>query len=125
MLMFESLVHEGQLRQGLPQLLKKKTTRGGSKSNFLIVNVCKLALAIKIPLKGNSVNKTNEDQESKTKKRKEHWDMITNVWLEMLGHVANLCEGPNHAHQLSKEGELLTHVWLLMAHLGLTDHFQI
>ena len=103
----------------------KKTTRGGSKSNFLIVNACKLALAIKNPLKGNSGNKTNEDQESKTNKRKEQWDMIANVWLEMLGHAANLCGGTNHARQLSKGGELLTHVWLLMAHLGLTDHFQI
>uniref|UniRef100_A0A7N2LM31 DUF4220 domain-containing protein n=1 Tax=Quercus lobata TaxID=97700 RepID=A0A7N2LM31_QUELO len=104
--------------------IKKETTRGGSKSNFLIVKACKLAFAIKNPPKEDSGNKTNEDQESETKKR-EHWDMIANVWLEMLGHAAGLCEATNHARQLSKGGELLTHVWLLMAHLGLTDHFQI
>ena len=103
----------------------KKTTRGGSKSNFLIVNACKLAIAIKDPPKGNSGNEIDEDPESKAKKRKEHWDMIANVWLEMLGYAAKLCGGINHARQLSKGGELLTHVWLLMAHLGLTDHFQI
>ncbi|KAK7852734.1 hypothetical protein CFP56_038233 [Quercus suber] len=103
----------------------KKTTKGGSKSNFLIVNACKLALAIKNPRKRYRGNMTNEDPESITKDRKEHWDMIANVWLEMLGHAASLCGGTSHARQLSKGGELLTHVWLLMAHLGLTDHFQI
>ena len=119
-----NFIKEGTTEARIASVIKK-TTRGGSKSNFLIVNACKLALAIKNPPKGNSGNKTNEDQESKAKKRKEHWDMIANVWLEMLGHAANLCGGINHARQLSKGGELLTHVWLLMAHLGLTDHFQI
>lgn len=103
----------------------KKTTKGGSKSNFLIVNACKLALAIKNPPKVDSGAKTKEDQESETEQRKDHWDMIAKVWLEMLGHAANLRRGTDHPHLLNKGGELLTHVWLLMAHLGLTDHFQI
>lgn len=64
------------------------------------------------------------ERESKTDKIKEQI-MIANVWLEMLGYAANLCGGTNHARQLSKGGELLTHVWLLMVHLGLSDHFEI
>ncbi|KAJ9701555.1 hypothetical protein PVL29_006778 [Vitis rotundifolia] len=38
---------------------------------------------------------------------KEKWEMICDVWVEML------------------RGELLTHVWLLMAHFGISEHFKI
>jgi hypothetical protein len=51
--------------------------------------------------------------------------MISNVWVEMLCHAASQCRGLNHAKQLSQGGELLTHVWLLMAHFGITEQFQI
>ena len=120
----QTFIQGGKTEERIASVIKR-TTKGGNKSNFLIVNACKLALAIKNPPKGDSGDKTNEVQERETTKRKGHWDMIANVWLEMLGHVANLCGGTNHACQLRKRGELLTHVWLLMAHLGLTDHFQI
>jgi hypothetical protein len=43
----------------------------------------------------------------------------------MLCHAASQCRGLNHAKQLSQGGEWLTHVWLLMAHLGITEQFQI
>ena len=42
-------------------------------------------------------------------------NLVSNVWVEIL------C----HAQQLGRGGELLTHVWLLMAHLGITEQFQI
>ena len=116
---------KGGTTEGRIASVIKRTTKGGNKSNFLIVNACKLALAIKNPPKGDSGDKTNEVQGRETTKREEHWNMIANVWLEMLGHAASRCGGTNHARQLSRGGELLTHVWLLMAHLGLTDHFQI
>uniref|UniRef100_A0A2N9H739 DUF4220 domain-containing protein n=1 Tax=Fagus sylvatica TaxID=28930 RepID=A0A2N9H739_FAGSY len=115
------------------------TIRGGG--NFVIVNACKLALALLYPeeakkeyksnkteevTEGCKSNEPNEDgEENKSEHRKDNWDMIANVWLEMLGHAASQCGGAHHARQLRKGGELLTHVWLLMAHLGLTDHFQI
>uniref|UniRef100_A0A7N2MW13 Uncharacterized protein n=1 Tax=Quercus lobata TaxID=97700 RepID=A0A7N2MW13_QUELO len=65
-------------------------------SNFVMFHACKLASAL-----GPG---------------EEKWEIITNVWLEMLCHAAG---------QLRRGGELLTHAWLLMAHFGLTDHFQI
>ncbi|KAM7468849.1 hypothetical protein LguiA_007032 [Lonicera macranthoides] len=43
----------------------------------------------------------------------------------MLAYAATHCRGRHHAQQLRKGGELLTHVWLLMAHLGITEQFQI
>ncbi|KAL8523700.1 hypothetical protein ACS0TY_013605 [Phlomoides rotata] len=53
------------------------------------------------------------------------WEVISHVWVEMLAHAAKHCGGNHHARQLRKGGELLTHVWLLMAHLGITEQFQI
>ena len=75
------------------------------RSNYVIFSACRLASAL------------GEGEEK--------WEIIKNVWLEMLGHAASQCKGRLHAQQLRRGGELLTHVWLLMAHLGLTDHFQI
>ena len=75
------------------------------RSNNVIFNACKLA--------------------SQLGKGEEKWEIIKNVWLEMLGHAASQCKGRLHAQQLRRGGELLTHVWLLMAHFGLTDHFKI
>ncbi|KAM7468823.1 hypothetical protein LguiA_007006 [Lonicera macranthoides] len=43
----------------------------------------------------------------------------------MLAYAATHCRGHRLAQQLRKGGELLTHVWLLMAHLGITGQFQI
>lgn len=53
------------------------------------------------------------------------WKLISNVWIEILYHAARKSSGHSHAQQLRRGGELLTHVWLMMAHFGLTDHFQL
>ncbi|KAI4312822.1 hypothetical protein MLD38_037613 [Melastoma candidum] len=53
------------------------------------------------------------------------WEIIGWLWLEMLTYAAVKCQGKYHCQQLRQGGELLTHVWLLMAHFGMTDHFQI
>ncbi|XP_039159352.1 uncharacterized protein LOC104422985 isoform X2 [Eucalyptus grandis] len=52
------------------------------------------------------------------------WDMVCEVWVEMLIYAAGKCEWTNHAQQLRQGGELLTHVCLLMAHLGLSEQIQ-
>ncbi|MCD7447897.1 hypothetical protein HAX54_035828 [Datura stramonium] len=57
--------------------------------------------------------------------KEQKWKIISEVWVEMLAYAATHCRGNHHAQQLRKGGELLTHVWLLMAHLGITEQFQI
>ena len=52
------------------------------------------------------------------------WEFICHVWVEMLGYAASHCQWNQHAQQLTQGGEILTHVWLLMAHLGITEQFK-
>uniref|UniRef100_A0A5B7CBR3 DUF4220 domain-containing protein n=1 Tax=Davidia involucrata TaxID=16924 RepID=A0A5B7CBR3_DAVIN len=56
---------------------------------------------------------------------KDKWEIMSRVWVELLSYAASHCRANTHAQQLSKGGELVTVVWLLMAHLGLGDQFQI
>ncbi|KAK3410750.1 hypothetical protein EUGRSUZ_J02785 [Eucalyptus grandis] len=51
------------------------------------------------------------------------WSAISEVWVEMLMYGANKCKARDHARYMRGGGELITHVWLLMAHYGLTDSF--
>lgn len=53
------------------------------------------------------------------------WEIMSKVWVELLCYAASRCRATRHAAQLSKGGELLTIVWLLMAHFGLGNEFQI
>jgi len=48
------------------------------------------------------------------------WEMISEVWVEMLMYAASHSVWKEHADALARGGELLTHVCLLMAHLGLS-----
>jgi hypothetical protein len=49
------------------------------------------------------------------------WRMISQIWVEMLTYAASNCGWKEHAQALTRGGELLTRVCLLMAHLGLRE----
>ncbi|CAH8278199.1 unnamed protein product [Arabidopsis lyrata] len=57
--------------------------------------------------------------------KKDKWEILSKVWVELLCHAACHCDATAHVEQLSRGGELINFVWLLMAHFGLTDQFQI
>jgi len=52
------------------------------------------------------------------------WEMIKEVWIEMVAYAAAHCPWKEHTHQLRRGGELLTHVSLLMLHLGLSEQYE-
>ncbi|KAG8492388.1 hypothetical protein CXB51_009733 [Gossypium anomalum] len=80
----------------------------GDQSKSVLFDACKLAST----LEGISNKKVK-------------WEMIREIWLGMLTYAASQCGGTQHADQLIRGGELLTHVWLLMAHFGITEQVQI
>ncbi|KAJ4763818.1 hypothetical protein LUZ62_074193 [Rhynchospora pubera] len=61
----------------------------------------------------------------KLEKEDTMWWLIAEVWADMLFYVASHCRGYGHVRQLSKGGEMLTIVWLLMAHMGVGEMYQI
>ncbi|KAI4329086.1 hypothetical protein L6164_021388 [Bauhinia variegata] len=85
----------------------------GDRSKSVLFDACRLA---------KTLQKLENEQDWRTQKM---WELITDVWLEMLAYAASHCQGIHHAQQLRRGGELLTHVWLLMAHLGITNKIQI
>ncbi|XP_006446043.2 uncharacterized protein LOC18052878 [Citrus clementina] len=53
------------------------------------------------------------------------WKMISEVWVEIWAYAASQSTWNEHGQHLSKGGELLTHVRLLMAHLGLSSQYLL
>ncbi|KAH7864141.1 hypothetical protein Vadar_026259 [Vaccinium darrowii] len=52
------------------------------------------------------------------------WDIMGNMWAEMLCYAATNCPVKNHIQELRHGGEFLTHVWLLLLHFGITKKLE-
>ncbi|XP_042491115.1 uncharacterized protein LOC122070933 [Macadamia integrifolia] len=81
----------------------------GDQSKSVLFDACRLAKTLQ-SFEGEKFDK---------------WEIMCHVWIEMMSYAANQCRGTNHAQQLRQGGEFITHVWLLMAHLGIAQLFQI
>ncbi|KAI5077872.1 hypothetical protein GOP47_0007696 [Adiantum capillus-veneris] len=47
------------------------------------------------------------------------WKQLAKVWLDILIYIVNTAEDAYpHTEQMAKGGELLTHFWVLLGHLG-------
>ncbi|KAG1370991.1 hypothetical protein COCNU_16G000850 [Cocos nucifera] len=53
------------------------------------------------------------------------WEIMSKVWVELLSYAAIHCRGNTHAQQVSKGGEFVSFIWLLMVHFGISEQFQI
>ncbi|CAM8981100.1 unnamed protein product [Rhodiola kirilowii] len=54
-------------------------------------------------------------------KRKKRWKIMSRVWVEIMAYAASHCRANTHAQEISKGGQLLSFVWLLMTHFGLGE----
>ncbi|KAF7148092.1 hypothetical protein RHSIM_Rhsim03G0024100 [Rhododendron simsii] len=79
----------------------------GDRSKSVLFDACRLA------------------KELKELERHEMWKIISKVWVELMSYAACHCRAHTHVAQLSKGGQLLTLIWLLMVQLGLGDQFRI
>nr|XP_027120762.1 uncharacterized protein LOC113737786 isoform X1 [Coffea arabica] len=79
----------------------------GDRSKSVLFDACRLAKDLK---------KLNDNK---------RWEIMSKVWVELLSYAASHCRANAHAQQLSKGGELITFVWILMAHFGLGEQFRI
>nr|POE84892.1 hypothetical protein CFP56_61295 [Quercus suber] len=50
------------------------------------------------------------------------WKVTSKVWVELLSYATSRSRAKAHVQQLTKGGELVTFVWLLMAQFGLKEH---
>ncbi|KAJ9701544.1 hypothetical protein PVL29_006767 [Vitis rotundifolia] len=85
----------------------------GDRSKSVLLDACSLA---------ESLQSLETEEEWNCEKK---WEMMSHVWVEMLCYAACHCPRNRHAEELAKGGELLTHVWLLMAHFGITEHVYL
>ncbi|KAL2320011.1 hypothetical protein Fmac_028980 [Flemingia macrophylla] len=53
------------------------------------------------------------------------WKFVEDLWIEVMSYASAQCRVDMHAHQLRRGPEFLSHVWLVQAHLGLLEQFQI
>ncbi|XP_031278614.1 uncharacterized protein LOC116137066 [Pistacia vera] len=118
---------------------RTKETHGSEKTDQkreLKIQACKMLLKVKthvppIKVKGDMSKSVLFDASrlaselNKISDEKRRWKLIRDVWFEILTYAASQGRGSHHARQLKRGGEFLTHVWLLMAHFGMTDQFQI
>ncbi|KAK3200033.1 hypothetical protein Dsin_023448 [Dipteronia sinensis] len=86
----------------------------GDRSKSVLFDASKLAQVLNemddIEINGKKVNK---------------WELLSKIWVEMLSYAACNCIARTQAQQVSKGGELISFVWLLMAHFGIGRQFQI
>lgn len=97
-----------------PWLDEFESGDGGKLNNVVLLEGC--VLAHKLQALETEERLTNEDK----------WGlMISQVWIEMLCYAASRCGWTEHGQQLRRGGELLTHVYLLMANLGVGEQSKI
>ncbi|GMP42220.1 hypothetical protein CsSME_00012036 [Camellia sinensis var. sinensis] len=52
------------------------------------------------------------------------WEIMSNMWVEMLCYAASCCSVEQHVQELRRGGQFLTNVWLLLKHWGATKMLE-
>ncbi|XVF13737.1 hypothetical protein REPUB_Repub08aG0233500 [Reevesia pubescens] len=120
-------------RRGLLSLSRKKKKR----DDILEAKACKAILDVNTDVKPEAVKGDRsksvlfdasmlaQELNKLEGQGLEKWKLMSRVWVELISYAASHCRANTHAQQVSKGGELLTFIWLLMAHFGLGEQFQI
>lgn len=124
----------------LPDLVKKKFCLFGRDSEeekeTLQRNACEIIFNVNREVKPATMQTNRNElllfkasalakELSKVSPSDEKWSIISKLWVELLSYAAIHIRSCAHAEQLSRGGELITIVWVLMAHFGLGNQFEI
>ncbi|PWA98600.1 hypothetical protein CTI12_AA017230 [Artemisia annua] len=90
--------------------LRLKNMKGDVTKSLLVYSIILANEVMKIEEEDNNLDK---------------WLMISKVWVDLLCYGASHSQAQMQTAQVSKGGDLITIVWMLMAHFGLGDQFQI
>ncbi|KAI3676685.1 hypothetical protein L1987_86298 [Smallanthus sonchifolius] len=117
---------------------KKKTQSGKENDEYTLTNACMDILHVStavepVTIKGDRSKSllfdgcilAKELMKIEREDKLDKWEIISKVWVELLCYAASHARANMQAAEVSKGGELITIVWLLMAHFGLGDQFQI
>ncbi|TXG56160.1 hypothetical protein EZV62_017473 [Acer yangbiense] len=122
------------LSKGISFEKQYKNTRNAIKSIFKQIASGKMSTACNTLLENVMDERGTEDMSvlhvgcrlaERLRSIEDKWEMISKVWVEMLTYAANRCVWKEHGQQLRNGGELLTYVSLLMAHLGLSEQYEM
>ncbi|KAK1578681.1 hypothetical protein Q3G72_032299 [Acer saccharum] len=118
------LLEDARVNQPSLELVKDKLSvlQDGCKLAMELQNVELELQNVEVELELQSVELESQNVES-SEHNYNKWEIISQVWMEMLSYAAQECEWREHGQQLRKGGELLTHVCLLMAHFGLSKQY--
>jgi hypothetical protein len=101
---------ERGIAQGILAREQRPLEDGANIIRALLSNACKLAKAL--------MELYDEG---------ERWNVVQEVWVEMLCYSAGRCSGYVHAKSMSEGPELLSHVWFVLSFMGMetfADRFQ-
>lgn len=121
---------EFEARREVCEFLVKEKTKRNFEGEYepprksLLCEAVVLARTLKELLGGgdDAENPTAAAHYPEVSQKKHVWEMMARVWVEMLCYGACHCRGD--VQYLTKGGELLTFVRLLMAHFGLGKQFK-
>ncbi|XP_024020944.1 uncharacterized protein LOC112091471 [Morus notabilis] len=85
----------------------KPATVKGKKSKSVLFDACVLA------------------KELRNMEEKNRWEFVSKIWVGLLSYAACRCRPSPHLDLLGKGGELITYVWLLMAHFGVGKQLYV
>ncbi|KAI7726847.1 hypothetical protein M8C21_015845 [Ambrosia artemisiifolia] len=102
----------------------------GDRSKSLLFDGCMLAkkivdIAEELTRKAEEHTSQQESNPSEIRPKPDKWLIISKVWVELLCYAASHARANMQAAQVSRGGELVTIVWLLMSHFGLGEQFQL
>ncbi|XP_057497322.1 uncharacterized protein LOC130782037 isoform X2 [Actinidia eriantha] len=94
----------------------KELVGGGSRwSN---AKACENLLEKKINSSNTTVANQVQNLAKGLREKADRWEIMSNVWVEMLCYASSQCPSKHHVQELRHGGEFLTHVWLLLMHFG-------